>query len=401
MPAKDLPFPKPIIVDLGDNPEIVHFDSSGELRDWIEVEADAWAGLKTFQPHLKISEPEEYKAIFRQMNHISGLKKAAKELSIMGRESPRYEKQLKLAESLLEPWRETAVLHSKSKAGKYILKQFDGATEIAEKLAACRDLSEAIQVDRNPFAESKKDSKPKPADKEKEQTDNLDKQLRKLVLEYESLDAITKKFREQVDEIGFTLESQQSSIDQMAEDAETKLTNITEAYEAGLATEAPVKYWNDKATRHTIIGAILMGAFVLLAIGAGSFAYFGGSSLIELIASSSAALTETNGKAPDPTWGILARVTIFILPAFLLVWILRIIARVGLVNLALADDARERVAMTQSFLAFLSQEGKITEADKIVMLHSLFRPSALAGEDDAAPPNWFDLLANRLGQSSK
>lgn len=401
MPAKDLPFPKPIIVDLGDNPEIVHFDSSGELRDWIEVEADAWAGLKTFQPHLKISEPEEYKAIFRQMNHISGLKKAAKELSIMGRESPRYEKQLKLAESLLEPWRETAVLHSKSKAGKYILKQFDGATETAEKLTACRDLSEAIQVDLNPFADLDKKSMPKSVDKEKKRADSLDEQLSNLALKYESMENVAEKSRKQIDELGYILESQKSSIDQMAEDTETKLISITEAYEAGLATEAPVKYWQDKATHHTRLGAGLMAAFAALATIAGFAAYFGGSSLIELIANSSAALATADGKAPDPTWGILARVTIFILPAFLLVWILRIIARVGLVNLGLADDARERVAMTQSFLAFLSQEGRITEADKIVMLHSLFRPSALAGEDDAAPPNWFDLLAHRLGQSSK
>jgi hypothetical protein len=72
--------------------------------------------------------------------------------------------------------------------------------------------------------------------------------------------------------------------------------------------------------------------------------------------------------------------------------------RVGLSNLAIADDASHRHTLTLTFRSLLEHEkNKVQEADRILMLQALFRPlPGGAADDEAAPPNWFDTLLQRM-----
>jgi hypothetical protein len=81
--------------------------------------------------------------------------------------------------------------------------------------------------------------------------------------------------------------------------------------------------------------------------------------------------------------------------AFLAVWVLRIISRQLLTHFVMASDAGERVAMIKTFLALMQLPEHVKEEDRILILSSLFRPSAKT-EDAATPPNWFDLLMQRV-----
>ncbi|HEX9836523.1 MAG TPA: hypothetical protein VGB90_06685, partial [Alphaproteobacteria bacterium] len=82
-------------------------------------------------------------------------------------------------------------------------------------------------------------------------------------------------------------------------------------------------------------------------------------------------------------------------PAFLAIWLLRIISRQLHANIAEMHDARDRVVMAQTFLALLDH-GKVTPEDRVLILHSLFRPSTIGGADDSTPPHWFELLMERV-----
>jgi len=87
--------------------------------------------------------------------------------------------------------------------------------------------------------------------------------------------------------------------------------------------------------------------------------------------------------------------------AFATIWILRILGRQLSRHLQLRDDANERRTMVMTFLALMNEQGAadlITERDRILILHALFRPSAATAPDDAPPAHWFDLLTSKMGE---
>jgi len=94
----------------------------------------------------------------------------------------------------------------------------------------------------------------------------------------------------------------------------------------------------------------------------------------------------------------------FLLPAigaaFLCVWIMRMMARQLLTNLALENDAAERVSMVMTFLALMQVPEHVHEPDRILILSALFRPSTHQS-DDGAPPSWFDLVMQRIDNKAK
>ncbi len=63
---------------------------------------------------------------------------------------------------------------------------------------------------------------------------------------------------------------------------------------------------------------------------------------------------------------------------------------------ALEADAAERVAMVQTFLALMEKPEHVAQADRLLILGALFRPSAKGDGDDAAPPSWLDLVMQRI-----
>lgn len=81
-------------------------------------------------------------------------------------------------------------------------------------------------------------------------------------------------------------------------------------------------------------------------------------------------------------------------PAVLVLWILRILATRYRVNMAMADDAEERMAMVMTFKA-LEYEEKVSEEERIIILQALFRPHDRAPEETLPLPAW-EAMTKRL-----
>ena len=178
--------------------------------------------------------------------------------------------------------------------------------------------------------------------------------------------------------------SQDESFQTLLSESRAKLADLEDLYANKLHLEAPVTYWSRKADRHRNFAAAFGVVFLLLASGL-VFAMFKFDDNLQPF---------VDAAADKPIVAI-----VFLgIPVFVAVWVLRFVARLFLQNIALNNDGRERAAMTETFLALMKdEEAKMTEADRILILQALFRPSAVSHpSDDGAPPNWFDVLMSRI-----
>lgn len=163
--------------------------------------------------------------------------------------------------------------------------------------------------------------------------------------------------------------------------AKLKLT-----YDTELGLRAPTTYWSDRGRSQRNVAIAYGAAFsVALAAAISVFAFFGVDYLVML---------------PNDKNAILGLLPILI-PAFAAVWILRILGRLLAESMNLMRDARERETLVKTFLALMKDDstGKsvVKDEDRILILHSLFRPASNGAVDDSPPVHWFDVLASRMG----
>ena len=85
------------------------------------------------------------------------------------------------------------------------------------------------------------------------------------------------------------------------------------------------------------------------------------------------------------------------IPGFLILWLLRISSRVFFTNLALFNDAKERVSMINTFLALMEDHEKVKEEDRFLILQAIFRHSSASSNDDAVPQHWISQILHRGG----
>jgi hypothetical protein len=88
-----------------------------------------------------------------------------------------------------------------------------------------------------------------------------------------------------------------------------------------------------------------------------------------------------------------ASIVLILIPALGAAWLLRLISRFLNNNHVLADDARHRQVMTQTYLALVADnKSEVTDKDRLVMLSAIFRPLPGAQIEEVAPPSILDLL---------
>lgn len=153
-----------------------------------------------------------------------------------------------------------------------------------------------------------------------------------------------------------------------------------------LALRAPTTYWNkqSESSRHRLWAS----AIVFVVVGALSlwaFVYWGLPYLADPNASDK---------------NVILHILPIIVPAFIIIWIMKILSKLMSGYLQRADDANERRVMVMTFLALMNKDDSgdalVSDQDRILILHALFRPSAVSPTDDAPPVHWFDLLTSRL-----
>lgn len=163
----------------------------------------------------------------------------------------------------------------------------------------------------------------------------------------------------------------------LADGASQRLADIEVAYKEHMKLKAPVAYWSHKAIEHKTRAAKYSK---ILAV----FALIGGAGLVvALLFLSNHAIDIASQEKPNAVYFILA--TIGVVCSTIVFWVARVLTRLFLSEHHLAIDSEERSTMVETYLA-LTLDGKITDAERALVLASLFRPTADGiVKDDAAP----------------
>ncbi len=188
------------------------------------------------------------------------------------------------------------------------------------------------------------------------------------------------------------LNSRREDWDESKKQFQSEWVDLKRVYDEKLALLAPTQYWSDRAKAHRNLAVGFAVAFGLAIVAAvGVFFWLGAPHL--------SSLSTQSGVSP-----VLALIPIAV-PAFAGIWTLRMLSRFLSENVQMMRDARERETMVKTFLALMrdDQAGKalVKDDDRILILHSLFRPSAIASIDDAPPVHWFDILSSKTASKSK
>ncbi len=157
------------------------------------------------------------------------------------------------------------------------------------------------------------------------------------------------------------------------------------SFKAGLSEDLKLKsateLWRDRAGWHraaTIFCFIMFAAIIAVALVLG-FVHF--DQIVKDLPKDSAGHIEY------------VSVALLAIPAIGIGWLLKVLARFVQSNSILADDSRQRQAMTRTYLSLVAdKDSQVTREDRIIMLNAIFRPLPGAQSDEVAPPTVLDLL---------
>lgn len=173
-------------------------------------------------------------------------------------------------------------------------------------------------------------------------------------------------------------------------DAKTEWDNTLKAFIEQMRLKASTTYWSDKRVEHRKRAKMWGWIAASYAIAATAFMVWG-------IDTEYARLLEMDTSTPLGAYvALAARGLIISVVAF---WIARIIVRMFLSELHLAMDSYERSTMVSTYLA-LTQDGKIDEKERALVLAPLFRPTAdgWVKDDASTDANVQNMLAMIKGK---
>ncbi len=160
-----------------------------------------------------------------------------------------------------------------------------------------------------------------------------------------------------------------------------ELTKLAATYDQHMKLQAPVDYWRKKKERH--LGERTNLKRWTISIGLISFAVLGAYVWFNF----------HEGKAGVVPW---REIVGFFVLSSLAFWAVKILVRLLLSSIHLAEDAAEREVMAMTYMALVRGDGSTTkymnESDRALVLGPLFRPSATGVIDDGAPPHVSEII---------
>jgi hypothetical protein len=197
----------------------------------------------------------------------------------------------------------------------------------------------------------------------------------------QSFDRAAAKLDSKIERIRKATDQVWKIIRNAAEDATSTRVALEETYEQKLRLGAPASYWRDRARSTKYASFLAIGTFVGLLGGLTAIGLCHGTSL-------KAFLSDKDGKIELAAIALVAPVFIVVLGLF------RIIGRSYMLNQQHAMECRQRETMMSTFLSLTNdQSGKITDAERLIVLQALFRPSGLNAEVESIPSNMFEVAA--------
>ncbi|RLU00983.1 DUF6161 domain-containing protein [Ketobacter sp.] len=163
-------------------------------------------------------------------------------------------------------------------------------------------------------------------------------------------------------------------------------------YREEIAEKEAVDYWNAKAKTHNRRIKWYVVTIVLLA----ALFFFSGYELFDFFRE--AIVNETSSKNRELIFSQDGQIRHWVLlftasAAMIVIWLIRIAVRLLFSNIHLAEDAKERATLIQTYLAMERYESVLKPEDKELILPSIFRPSSDGiVKDDAAPPSMLTMF---------
>ncbi|MGY5774592.1 DUF6161 domain-containing protein [Vibrio antiquarius] len=184
----------------------------------------------------------------------------------------------------------------------------------------------------------------------------------------EAINLNSKRYESQIEELNTKLESEKQK-------AKEKISNFVESYKSEIQLKAPVSYWEDnkkfhrKRAKYFGIACLIIAPFIFALITWVGWEVLSTDSIV---------------------WG---KIGVIVFATSLAVWLIRILVRMYLSHNHLELSSQERIIMTKSYLALLSEGGASSPEERQLVLQSIFKPSATGIiSDDAAPPSVIELI---------
>lgn len=170
-----------------------------------------------------------------------------------------------------------------------------------------------------------------------------------------------------------------------------RLQALEATYNAKLALEAPTEYWNKKRDRHKKFALLWGVVCMLFAVAAISVFLVEFNAIGEALKSVGQADTTQIDQRIAHYIFIGVKGLVF---AVIIFWIARLLVRMYLSELHLGMDAYERRTMVLTYLA-LSKDGKVSDAERMLVLQPIFRPTAdgIVKDDASSDPTLTALIA--------
>lgn len=374
-------------LDLGDNVGLSVPSSFPELKRWIQVEIDFLEPLA----QVSVSEVGAYIHAVRDGLHSArGYAEAAEASSAAGKLHRAAEQLASCQETLAKVFGEAAAPHSSGITAERVMQVLRHVNERAAAaflVARCAPFNSAYSVnwgrtdiamgadlgirERLASAGLSVDSKAagleatlsRLIEEQRSALGGLVARANRLQQRFESADESQQKL---VDLQGAEFQAAQAKRDAAFQEQRVshaaEMAGLRKAYESAIALRAPVKYWAGKRRLHEFQANRL-----------GKFTFMGMGVTVVVLALVAHHLFEgtLRGVWPQP-W----QITTFASATVFAVWALRLLARSYLSHLHLATDAAERHVMVQTYLSLLEGNHLPGDAEKQLIVQTLFRPTS-------------------------
>ena len=192
----------------------------------------------------------------------------------------------------------------------------------------------------------------------------------------ESEKARVIKFKEENDNV-------QNKIQELHVRQEVQLADITKTYLEKMKLLAPVEYWKNKRKNHWIL-AVAFSIVVFISGGlSGIFIYKTVNPTFEYMAQYLQELHKIEdpknpqniSKYEKPIIPVSA-FTLFVVIVTMLFWLIKILIKLIVSNIHLANDADERIVLLQTYISLIDDK-YAKEDDRKIILEHIFRHSAI------------------------
>lgn len=382
---------KRIRVSLGKVATAKSFQSLADLIKWLESERDQWA---EFADRIYSSEISRY-AIKYTRTAIDDLLGSANQLLDRQGESDYDERLKSLLESIETNCIQGPFVPSHSPLGAFALKEAHrepeagaGALAVASGFASERTSDDLAFYEGAIKALMLTEFRSVNFEAEIAALKNLADEWNEVQRgQEEAVEQFQSRAKGLLSGAEDSVQSWSSSSAEVLATFRERLEQLEHTYLQKLRIDAPVDYWSRRARNSRMAFA---GWLVLLVLGS----WFFGSTFLALADAAIQAQV-------DSTKTILQYGTL-VVTGVLGLWAIRLVSRFTVGSLHMSYEAAERVTMIQTYLA-LEEGGKGPgDAERMVLLQTLFRPgtSGLVKEEGKADLP-IDLLLRNIDRSTK